>query len=286
LWFITACLVLVISLLLVAFRVLYLPHFDQRGFMTQLLLAGYGYAAEHAAHWVEPPFADLVPKEYHLVPTAVDIGPQSDLSLLPKIGANPHVTRLFIHRNLSVDQLNHFRSMELGFVEFSGHQDPSVVLASALDLQHVQVSVRLDPSHTISPEWLQSWLDSDLDPSVGIIGGSDPPRSLLPLVLSARSFFIQNIPLTESDLRALSGSYGRLTFGEGTGVKPEWIPSNCEGQSLKLQGYDARGRALDPLMDQFGLIRVEGCDTATVERFRRSGVELRATFTTPNGKVP
>jgi len=255
---------------------LYFPHWNQRRFIRQLEQAGYLVDTHTIAKKFNLPFSESVPTEYHTVPFLVGITTDADLSLIPKIGANPHIERLSIGQDLRVDQLKNLHGRRLRSLSINLVQDPQAVLASGLHLSAISVELF---GKSPSPDRLEAWLTSGLaidEISLFLSDDDEKLRALLPLVLETRSFSIENFPLTKADLKGLRGTYESIRF-KNTGTEPSWIPDLCTGEHLYLIGQDTPLQDLDPLIDRFWGITVESsvADEETIRKYSKRHVTLR-----------
>lgn len=252
-------------------HMLYFPHWNQRRFIRQLERAGYEMTTTTLS-WPDLPFAEHIPREYRTVPNVLSITEHADLTLLPEIGANPHVRGLDIGRNLRVEELRFLRSLRLSHIYFDSAQDPEPVFASGLDLSgKAGLSAVENP---ISPEWLESWLSSGHLHYLHL-AGDEKFRPMLPLILDTRDFYISDFSLTKADLKGLHGKYEYITF-KNTGTEPSWIPKGCSGEMISLRGKDIKPIDLDPLIGRFDSIFAETSvdDEETIKDYARRGVHL------------
>jgi len=271
LFFISFCLLLFLGVIAMVLHMLYFPHWDQRRFIRQLERAGYDV---HITTLDEPnlPFAEHIPREYRTVPDDLSITEHADLALLSKIGTNPHISGLYIGRNLRVEELRLLQYLRLSLLYFDSAQDPEPVFASGLDLSG-EVGLSAD-ENPISPEWLESWLSSGHLDNLHLVR-NEKFRPLLPLILNIRALDIDGIRLTKADLKGLHGRYEHIWL-TNTGTEPSWIPKGCSGKMISLRGKDIKPMDLDPLIGRFDFIYADTSvnDKETIKDYARRGVRL------------
>lgn len=269
---ITCCILLILGFVVMVLHKLYLPFWDQRAFVRQLERAGYAVSTITATNHRNLPFSNRISAEYRQVPEVVCITEHADLTLLPKIGANAHVSILSIGQNLPVEELRHLRSLRLEHIEIVSVQDPTPFFASGLDLTgRVELLATQNP---ISPDWLEGWLKSGHIDEI-FLAGDEKLRPLLPLVFETRSFYLEDIPLNPSDLKGLHGTYDSILL-KNTGAEPSWIPKDCRGRSISLLGNDIKPMDLDPLIGRFTRIYANSSvdDEKTIKVYAKWGVQL------------